>query len=148
MKNQKEELPHIGRLARYPYFGMMAEGHKRLAAEGFDLLDPSYSIVFQFIGDGARITDIAKKANSSKQNVKYLMDNMEDKGLIKGEADPVDKRAWIYMLTAKGLQYRTRGLEINREIEKEWATALGKDNMARLKDLLYKLSQVIEGKYL
>jgi DNA-binding MarR family transcriptional regulator len=145
---KKENLPHIGKLARSPYLAMMAEGHRRLAKAGFESLDASYSFVFQFIGQGSRITDIAKKANTQKQNIKYLIDQLEKIGYVIGEDDKSDKRARIYKLTDRGTAYRNKGLKINLEIEQEWALAIGKDKMLKIKELLFDLDKVIEEKYL
>lgn len=146
MENAHEKLPHIGRLARYPYFAMMAEGHQRLLDAGFEALDASYSIIFQFIGDGSRMTDLASKGQTTKQNIKYLVDQLEEKGYVKRRQDANDKRAHIYYLTDKGHKYRNAGLKINNDIEEEWAAELGKKNMVTLKKLLFHLAGIIERK--
>ena len=151
MKKTKEHLitdsTHMGRLARYPYFAMMVEGERRMKALGLDELNPSYSIVFQFIGDGNRVTDMAISANTTKQNMKYLVDVLEKKGYVKRESDLTDGRAWIYKLSMKGKNYRKKGLAIIGEIEREWEAELGVRNYKLMKKLLQQLCSVIEENY-
>ncbi|SFF40546.1 MarR family winged helix-turn-helix transcriptional regulator [Thermoflexibacter ruber] len=137
---------HIGRLVRNIYHAVLDESDKQLKAKGYPELDSSYSVVFQYIGEGARATEIASKGRTSKQNIKYLLDMMEKKGYVKRKQDLTDGRAWIFELTQLGKEYRNEGLKIIAEIEKQWAKALGKNEYIQLKKYLTVLNQIIEQK--
>ena len=87
---------HIGRLARRPYLGMMKEVYSQHEENGHSVVKSAHSVVFQFIGQGARVTDMAEKAGTSKQNMKYLVEYLEANAYVARTADPLDKRAWIF----------------------------------------------------
>ena len=140
-----ENKEHIGRLVRNIYNAVSDESHKVLSQKGYPDLDGSYSIVFQHIGDGARATDIAAKGRTSKQNVKYLLEVLEEKGLVRRKQDSTDGRAWIFELTRKGHDYRNDGLKVIAELEKKWADAIGEKKYVQLINNLEELNTYIQG---
>jgi DNA-binding MarR family transcriptional regulator len=131
---------HIGRLVRNIYNAVLDESHRELSAQGFPELDGSYSVVFQYIGEGARATDIAQKGKTSKQNVKYLLAVLEEKGLVQRKADQTDGRAWIFELTPQGVEYRKAGLKIIATLEAKWAKVIGKANYEQMINALNLLN--------
>lgn len=135
------EQEHIGRLTRNIYFAVSEVSHNELTKLGYPELDSSYSIVFQNIGTGARATEIATKGKTTKQNVKYLLENLEEKGFVQRRQDPTDGRAWIFELTPKGFEYRKKGLEIIANLEKKWANQIGIERYERLKKDLQFLNE-------
>ena len=143
MVNTKDKQEHIGRLVRNIYNAVLDESHRELTQDGYPELDGSYSVVFQYIGDGARATDIAAQGHTSKQNVKYLLEVMEKKGFVQRKQDSTDGRAWIFELTKSGAEYKSRGLEIISELEKKWAAAIGERTYERLKKDLVLLNEHI-----
>jgi|GEM_PF-4575860 len=144
MANTKDNNEHIGRLVRNIYIAVLDESHKVLSQEGYPDLDGSYSIVFQHISDGARATDIAAKGRTSKQNVKYLLEVLEEKGLVRRKQDATDGRAWIFELTSKGHDYRNAGLKVIAELEKKWADAIGEKKYVQLINNLEELNTYIQ----
>ncbi|MBN8663638.1 MAG: MarR family transcriptional regulator [Chitinophagales bacterium] len=132
MAKKPNNINHIGRLVRNIYIAVTDESHKVLRQEGYSDLDGSYSIIFQHIGTGARATDIAVKARTSKQNVKYLLEVLEKKGLVRRKQDAKDGRAWIFELTGKGHDYRNAGLRVIAALEKKWAEAIGETRYFQL----------------
>jgi DNA-binding MarR family transcriptional regulator len=124
---------------------MMDRVYKKLATEGFDELNSTFSVVFQTIGEGARLTEMAKKANLSKQNIKHLVVKMKDLSYLESQPDEDDARAIILKLSEKGILWRNKAYEFIDEVESEWAQSIGLENMASLKELLFKLGEVIAG---
>lgn len=147
MATIKDNYEHIGRLVRNIYNAVSDESHKVLSQKGHPELDGSYSIIFQHIGTGARATDIATKGRSSKQNVKYLLEALEKKGLVKRKQDATDGRAWIFELTSKGHDYRNAGLQIIADLEKRWSEAIGKTRYSHLIENLEILNNYIQEQY-
>ena len=137
-------MPHVARLARLPYMEMMRIVYERLREMGFADANPSYSIVYQFIGEGARMTEIAKKANLTKQNMKYIIEQLEDLGYIERFEDKTDGRAVLFKLSKKGISFRDTAYKVIADVELEWAKDLGKQKMIELKKLLTELNIVIE----
>ena len=136
-------LPHIGRLARTPYIEMMNKVYERLHELGFTGMNSYYSVVFQFIGEGARMTDMAKKASMTKQNMKYLLEQLQNMGYVERFEDKTDRRAVLFRLTQKGISYRDKAYEVIGEVELQWANKIGIENMIQLKKLLVQLNDVI-----
>lgn len=135
---------HIGRLARKPYLAMMKQMYDILQKKGFDDLSSANSIVFQFIGNGARLTDLATMANTTKQNMKHILGYMEEQGYVSRSASSTDGRSHIYTLTKKGLRVKETATHIIEKIESDWAKKLGTQNMQQLKQLLAKLNEIID----
>ncbi|MDX1940519.1 MAG: winged helix DNA-binding protein [Saprospiraceae bacterium] len=140
------DMPHVARLARVPYMEMMRIVYQRLQEMGFADANPSYSIVYQLIGEGARLTDMAKRANLSKQNMKYNVEQLEKLGYVSRFTDASDGRAVLFKLTKKGISFRDTAYKVIAEVELEWAKGLGKQKMIELKKMLMELNEVITNK--
>jgi DNA-binding MarR family transcriptional regulator len=137
------DMPHIGRLARLPYMEMMRMVYEKLHKKGYTDLNSFYSVVFQFIGEGARMTDMAKKTNMTKQNMKYLLEQLENMGYVERFEDTTDRRAVLFKLTKKGMSFRDTSYKIIAEVEMQWAIKMGKEKMIQLKKLLTQLNTII-----
>lgn len=136
-------MPHVARLARLPYIEMMRKVYERLQEMGFSDANQSYSIVYQFIGEGARLTEMAARANLPKQNIKYLVEQLERSGYVDRFEDETDGRAVLFRLTKKGIAFRDTAYRLIAEVEQEWARGMGKQKMIELKKLLTQLNAVI-----
>src|SRR5450755_2302934 len=94
---------NIGILLRTPFQQLVDEIHDNLAREGYPEVRPAQGIVFQFIGKtGARLTELAAKAQMTKQSMSYLVEYLEKEGHVERADDETDKRAKIFRLTKKG----------------------------------------------
>lgn len=136
--------PHIGALARGPYLAMLEASHAQLIAAGFPEVSAPYSIVFQTIGDGSRLVDMAARARTTKQNMSQLLEQMIRAGYIARESDPHDGRAAIFRMTVRGRRMRRRAFGIVDRIEANWTQRLGAGKMKALKKLLAELNAIIE----
>src|SRR3954465_7333719 len=64
---------------------------------------PKHSAVFAQLGpDGARLTDLAKRAAITPQAMGELVDELEQLGYVRREPDPADRRAKLVRLTRLG----------------------------------------------
>jgi DNA-binding MarR family transcriptional regulator len=136
--------PHLGALARGPYLAMLETTHARLVDAGFPEVSAPYSIVFQTIGDGSRLVDMAARARTTKQNMSQLLEQMMLAGYVSRERDPLDARAAIFRMTARGRRMRRRAFGIVDRIEADWAARLGAGKMKALKKLLAELNAIID----
>jgi len=143
MNNNFDNNEHIGRLARRPYLGMMKEVYAHHEKNGGSDVKSAHSIVFQFIGKGARITDMAAMGNTSKQNMKYLVEYLENRGYVERIADKSDGRAWLFHLTKKGELFRDNTYKIINQVEEKWVKKIGRKKMKTLKALLSELGNII-----
>lgn len=143
MSKKLDTSNHIGLLAEVPYSALIDDLYAHQEKQGFKDIKPAHGVVFNHIGDGARITDMAMAANTSKQNMKYLVEYLEERGYVKKNVDRRDGRAYLFTLTAKGKRYQTSAAEVIEKTENRWAKKIGKDKMKKLKKLLAELGNEI-----
>lgn len=113
-----------------------------LAEAGFDDLRPAHTAVFQHIDtNGTRLTDLAERAQITKQSMSYLVDYLEQRGYLERRPDPSDRRASLIRLTDRGWDQVQAALAIIADLEKEWTRTLGKQQMQELRASLTELAQ-------
>jgi DNA-binding MarR family transcriptional regulator len=130
------ELPLI-RLLDAALSNFSDELSKRLAAAGFGDIRPGHGCVFGTIDpEGSRLTDLAERANMTKQSVGEATSNLELHGYLERVPDPDDGRAKIIRLTERGRDAQAVGRRLIDEIEREWAGRYGDERVAALRDAL------------
>jgi DNA-binding MarR family transcriptional regulator len=143
----KEPMPdglNLAQLFRIPFQALVTELHERLAAAGYPDIRPPHSVVFAHLGpEGLRLTDLAERAQLTKQLVVYLVDSLEQRGYVERRPDPTDGRAKRICLTERGRQAAHAGWEIIHGIERDWATQLGDSEMSELRGNLERLVGLI-----
>src|SRR5436305_11748425 len=114
-----------------------------LADAGFDDLRPAHTAVFQHIeSGGSRLTELAERAQITKQSMGYLVDYLEQRGYLERRPDPSDRRAVLISLTDRGWEQVRAALKIIGTIEEELGSRLGEPRMQQLRELLGDLRQV------
>jgi DNA-binding MarR family transcriptional regulator len=132
---------NIAELLHGPFQILVDELHERLAEAGYPDIRPAHGNVFGYIREeGSRLTELAERARLTKQTMGYLVDYLEERGYVKREPDPGDKRAKIVRLTGEGRELVGVAREIMGRIEARWAELLGEDRMEQLRELLKELN--------
>lgn len=110
----------------------------RIAAAGFSDIRPGHGCVFGGIDprNGSRLTELAERANMTKQSVGEVTSELERHGYLERVADPSDGRAKIIRLTETGREAYTVGRQLIDELEREWAERYGEERVAALRDAL------------
>ncbi len=138
---------NIAELLHGPFQILVDELHERLAEAGYPDIRPAHGNVFGYIREeGSRLTELAERAQLTKQTMGYLVDYLEERGYVKRGPDPGDKRAKIVRLTGERRELVGVAREIMGRIEARWAELLGEDRMEQLRELLTELN-VQAGKY-
>src|SRR5437868_11302144 len=141
--SSRHERPNIGILLRDPFQEVVRRVSAGLADAGFDDLRPAHTAVFQHIeAGGSRLTDLAERAQITKQSMGYLVDYLEQRGYLERRPDPSDRRAALISLTDRGWEQVRAALRIIATIEEEWASGLGQPRMQQLRELLGDLRQL------
>src|SRR6266853_6354632 len=131
------ERPNLGILLRDPFQEVVRRVSIGLADAGFDDLRPAHTAVFQHIeAGGSRLTDLAERAQITKQSMGYLVDDLEQCGYLARRPDPTDRRVALICLTDRGWDQIGAALSIIAEIEHDWARRIGKRRMEELRDVL------------
>ena len=97
------------------------------------------------IGDeGNRLTDLASRAQITKQSAGFLIDQVERLGYVERVPDPTDARARLIRLAPRGREAQRDARRVEREIHREWEQHLGPERMAALQDALTSLREITD----
>ena len=137
----RDERPNVGILLRGPLQDIVRRIAEGLVKAGFDDIRPAHTAVFQHIkAEGSRLSELAERAQITKQSMGYLVDYLEAHGYLERRADPSDRRASLIFLTERGWAEVREALRIIAAIEQEWARRLGQRRMEQLRELLTELN--------
>jgi DNA-binding MarR family transcriptional regulator len=94
--------------------------HQRLSVQPLDA-----SLFILLATDGGRLTALAKRLNTTKQALTFVVDRLERDGYLIRVADPIDKRAKRIQLTASGQEVAATTDAALRDIERHWRSRAG-----------------------
>ena len=129
----------LGLLLRLPQQALVARVHDGLVAAGYDDIHFAHLSVFQNLGDGARASDLAARAQITKQSMGYLVDYLAARGYVERVADPTDRRAMLIRPTARGREVDRAARLLIDQLERECAARIGEDRLRQLRGLLHEL---------
>src|SRR5256885_2609821 len=133
------------RLLLRPALAMRLRIQEAIEEAGFDDFRIAHMNVFAWLPDsGARIGELARQAQLSKQTMTELVSHLERHGYVRRTRDPSDGRAWIIRFTERGAALDHVARRALQETEREWAGALGQESYLQLVDLLQRLLPVAE----
>jgi len=116
------------------------------AAAGFGDIRMAHQAVMMNVGaDGIRITDLADRAQMTKQSMGELVAHLEKGGYVTVEPDPNDRRAKIVSLTARGRATEAPARDSIQRLQEDWSRRLEPGEMDELVRLLRKLNDVLGG---
>jgi DNA-binding MarR family transcriptional regulator len=134
----------MGALLRIPLDVVQERMMSALHASGFDDLVVAHLAVLRYPGpDGRRPIELASQANMSKQALNYLLGQLEERGYLVRRPDPEDPRSKRVYVTERGDATRSIMRNAVREVEDEWAAALGAEDLERLREMLTRLTEVV-----
>ena len=141
-----EEHVIFSQLLRRPYEALLMKLHAELAAAGFADTYPSWGTnIFHYLREGGlRLTELAKRTHTTKQAMRYTINQLEAAGYVERVPDPTDGRAKIIRLTERGWEGRRVADEIIASIEHECVQKLGEERMRQFEALMKDVSSVLE----
>lgn len=138
----RDQRPNIGILLRAPFEELVTRITDGLREAGFDDIRPAHTAVFQHISaEGSRLSELAERAQLTKQSMGYLVDYLEERGYVERQADPTDRRATLILLTERGWAEVRAALQIIAAVEQDWAKRLGTRRIEQLRGLLTDLAR-------
>jgi DNA-binding MarR family transcriptional regulator len=145
MSNTPEDQRLIGALLRIPFQAVVARIYEGLMEAGYSDMGPAHYVVFQHLPlEGMHLTELAERAQITKQSMGYLVDYLQERGYIERVPDPVDGRAKLVRYTERGRELYRVARQIVRRIEQDWACRLGEHKMEQLQQLLKELIAQLE----
>jgi DNA-binding MarR family transcriptional regulator len=121
-------------------------GQARLNAKlGEEIARPSVMrLVPHMPPDGIRPTELARRADISKQAVGQTLAFLEEHGLVEYAPDPSDGRAFIVRMTDFGVEASLLGLEALAQVQREVEQSVGREvveqTFAGLRQILASLA--------
>ena len=145
-REHSESYVLFSQLLRGPYDAFLKELYARLAAAGFADTAPSWghNIFFYLREGGLRLTELAERTHTTKQAMRYTVNQLEAAGYVERVPDPTDGRAKIIRLTERGWEVRRVADEIIASLEEECVRSLGEQRMRQFEDLMKEVSSVLE----
>jgi DNA-binding MarR family transcriptional regulator len=111
---------------------------------GYDVTAAQARIAQRIAEDGTRLTELADRAQVTKQTASLLVAALEREGLVERVPDPDDGRARLIRLSARGRQASQRAMEVVIGVEREWAEHLGPELTDRMREGLVRLREVTD----
>ena len=141
-RNITEQRRTLGALLRGPYQRLARRVYGELQQRGYPDVRPAHSAVFRHIlPGGSRITDLAERAQLTKQSMGALVEYLRERGYLDLYPDPSDGRAKLVRLTARGHALQQEALEISVTAEQELGQLLGPKRLRLLRELLEELNE-------
>ncbi len=105
-----------------------------LAASGFPQVRPAHGAVFQYIDDdGTTVSDLAERAQMTKQAMAELVRHLEGHGYVTRDPDPADRRAKLVVPTDRGRKVVAVAQRLVPDLEQRVAAVLGTDRTRALR---------------
>ena len=131
----------LGALLRLAEETIRGRVYARMAEAGFADVRPAHSSLLRHLtAGGSRVSELAERAQMTKQSMGYLADSLEAAGYVTLKPDPADGRAKRVRLTAKGRAAVEALVRLSAETEAELARLTGKADMAELRRVLERLA--------
>ena len=145
MLEPSQEDLNTGLLLFIPYRAMEDEVLTRLSAAGFGEITLARARVFQRIdAGGSRLTDLAQRAQVTKQTAAGLVDELERAGYVERVPDPGDARARLIRVAARGAAAVEVAAGVVAEVEDRWMRHLGRKRMSELRATLAQLLEITD----
>ena len=136
--------PNLGVLLREPFRIGSELLHERFAERGHPEVRAPHGNVLQFLDDdGTRVSELARRAQITKQSMAELVAHLERHGYVERIPDPADRRAKLVRATARGGEVYAIARDFVAELDEEWTRRLGKAKMRQLRSLLRELNEVV-----
>jgi DNA-binding MarR family transcriptional regulator len=133
---------HVGRLLVAAERRFNRDLIAALTARGFGDIRPAHGAVFANLDEGGtRPSELARRADMTKQALGELIADLESKGYVERRRDPDDGRAILVVLTERGRRVDEAADEAIAGIEAEYVRRLGRARFDELLDLVAELGE-------
>jgi DNA-binding MarR family transcriptional regulator len=139
-KPDESRQQHIGRIILLTYRAFAAQSVVKLRERGYEQINLAHtSLLANLDPDGTSIAVLAERAGMTKQSMRQLAIDLEEKGYVKRTIDLQDKRAHPIAFTDTGWQLMQDVQEIKHKMQMECLDLLGAEHMQILEESLTKL---------
>lgn len=111
---------------------------------GYDVTVAQARIAQRIADEGSRLTELAERAQVTKQTASLLVAALEQQGFVERVPDPADGRARLIRFTPRGRAAALHAMEVVMGVEREWTEHLGPELAGQLREALMKLREVTD----
>ena len=115
-----------------------------MRAAGYDVTPAQARLAQRIDPAGLRLTELAERAQVTKQTASLLVAALEAQGLVERVPDPADGRARLIRFTERGRAASQEAMRVVISVEQEWAEHLGTRLTGQLRNALTKLREVTD----
>jgi len=137
-----EELPLLGGLLRLVRQELVNHLETAFDEAGMGDVRPAHYAVTQALAvesEGLRLTELAAYAGISKPSMSALVDSLELNGYVERIKHPTDQRSQIVRLTKRGWSFTMVARKAVRNVERQWAARVGREDVETLRRVLRSL---------
>lgn len=109
---------------------------------GYEVTVSQARLAQRIADDGSRLTELADRAQVTKQTASILVAALEREGLVERVPDPADGRARLIRFTDRGRAASAHAMSVVMAVEKEWVDHLGGELAGHLREALTRLRMV------
>lgn len=113
----------------------------RMSELGFAGIRRSHISFVDQMGDGCRMSEMARRLGLTGGAVTQIADQLEKLALVERKMDPTDRRALIVRPTEQVRAAWAQARQIVDEVEVAWRRKLGKKRFAQLQQMLVELAE-------
>ncbi|MEO5535465.1 MAG: MarR family transcriptional regulator [Pseudolysinimonas sp.] len=136
----------LGLLVSQASARLMGELFGALASKGYPEVHLAHSAVFVGLDpEGTRISDLARRANVSRQAMSILVRDLHRAGYVTVETDPTDQRATVVTLDRRGAEFCRAAAVVSCELSARADRRLGQPDAATLRRTLTTLLEPDSG---
>jgi DNA-binding MarR family transcriptional regulator len=140
-QSHAEQAQTLGSLLLEPYRILQKQIYEGLSADGFPEIRPAHSSVFRNISPhGSRVSEMAERAQMTKQSMGYLVDYLHEHGYVAFMPDPIDGRAKLACLTVRGKSVARALVASSYKMETAMTKKMGAAKIKELRSLLKEIS--------
>jgi DNA-binding MarR family transcriptional regulator len=132
--------PALSRMMLEAVRAMDREVAAMLRDRGAELTPAQATAILQVDRAGTRLTELAERAQVTKQAMMQVVDDLQSRGLVRRAPDTSDARAKMVKLTARGLRQRAEARRALQAVEGRAKRLLGDRRYETLRSALGDLS--------
>jgi DNA-binding MarR family transcriptional regulator len=140
------EAPPLARLFAIAARSLVDDLHERLAVRGWrDVRQYDGYVLLAARDVGIRSSEVSVLMGITKQAASKQVDSMVERGLVRRQVHPDDRRAKLVTLSPRGRRLLVAVEEIYVELEQRWAAILGFRQLQSLRDDLVTVLNELHG---
>jgi DNA-binding MarR family transcriptional regulator len=116
--------------------------NETLATRGYPNLRPADGYALLALGsEGATTSQLGARLGITKQAAAKISTRLEQAGYLCRSGHPSDARAQLLRRTARGAELLEAAADVQRQIEQEWARAVGPRKLTEMRAVLESVLQ-------